>query len=508
MDRERFSVLIADDEPRTLRGIESLIKGHSAVWQIVGRCANGRDALALLAKADSLDLLITDIRMPQVDGLSLIRKARERFPHLEVIIISGFAEFEYAQTAITLDVRHFLLKPIQHSEMSNCLSLIYDSLETQRRGGEVWQSAISRLRYQSLLFREYIDNPLAEPGELCQLLSPLTPQSRLLLLKTPHPDDNHIMPDIQMQTLRRIESIWPDCLIFTVNSCYAALVVGACEDAFLEQLLPILTEKHAYVGISTPFCRPEQLRAAYEEAYIAVHRLLYCADRHLLSYEPADTEAPPSFRKEEERLTNAIVCGDVATAETEVETILCYFEKSEAPPRLLVTQVGRIFSILRDALAPYPLDNEPIAAIFDEPEKMLRADSFDEFSARLLQIVDDAALMIQTVVERRENRNVVRIKQYLADNYKADISLDDIATAVDMNSSYISSSFKQATGQTIIEYLTDLRIEQAKKLLLGTKLKSYEIAALVGYNDHHYFHRIFKKRVGVSPNAFRSVASS
>lgn len=442
-------VVVADDEARVCQLILMLADWDSLGMEVVGTAGNGLEALELVERLHP-DILVTDIRMPGCHGLELIQRAKEKFPQLEIVIISGYAHFEFAQTAIKYGVGDYLLKPIKREELMSTL---------EKLGQRCRQRACSAVEMERLrqANRETVDQlrirlPLDLLGQrqeavrkhlrgcLDQLLAQRTIFGPLEFSLAPGP------------TAVRVEDL-PGC---------AQAARWAAADR-LTQGTGRLLEGGPY----PPELDRDQLLEQYRRT---MERGMESARPELLDQAADD-------------LAQAVRNTPGARGWEVLE---------------LAAGAGRLF-LLRPELE----DRERLQQRFESDCD--RCGQWERLFQYLKRIQRE---QIQAIRERRRSdaiRPVREAKQYVQQHYSQPITLEDVCDMVGFTPSYFSALFKKETGEGFAKYLTRVRMERAKELLQRTNLPVAEICVQVGYSDVKHFTQNFKKETNLNPGQYRKL---
>lgn len=515
-----WKVIIADDEKLVCRLIEALVDWEKLDMQIVGRAENGLEALQMVEQFQP-HLLITDIRMPGCDGLDLIRQARERNPSIEIVIISGYAQFEYAQTAISLGVGNYILKPVNQAELYKTLQKIALRLEAGAEGGPRQgggQADPQRLRgylIRDLLDgrREFTEEELANNYQF-HLRGR---QAQMFLLKL---DLDEGEPGTPTQSILRqkVEELFQSAVLPVCAE--GALYLRDCAGYGLLTCLPGERDRvrHSLRELLKKLEANKNLFGRVEFT-IGLGCSVECVQDLVDSLDTARLAAEGRLIEGRGRILEG-ASGDSGVPR---QTILNHYTKlvdqgiemlDEEPLRL--ARDG-----LRAAMLSSPgISGHEILELVLDAGKIfvLRAGSGEaemfqrrcgqrgrmDLLFRELERLHSGTL--QTLKERRENettRPIRRAKQFIQENYGRNITLEDVCGTVGFSSAYFSALFKKETGMGFSKYLTEVRIDRAKELLRDTDLPVTEVCQAVGYSDRKHFTQTFHKMTGVNPAEFR-----
>lgn len=528
-----LKVLIADDESKVCRLIQMLCDWQRLNMELVGTAYNGLQALELI-ETYRPDILITDICMPGCDGIEVIRKAREICPALEVLIISGYADFKYAQSAIRYGVSDYLLKPIRQQELQ----------ETLAKLGARCRQEKARLD-ASLRLLQYVedDNQRRRCGLFFDLL--------LSAARRPIPDLEtlneqylyHFVPGVFRILVLKLDYStrrYDECAVRNILTgleekirdslapCCAELEI--CRDGAVSYIICNYTKDNSHqfrqavrnavdritmkrfelwnsvfalgMGRSVNECR--ELEQSFNTAIIAVReRLLEGCDKLLEAPErTGQNDFSDLISNFNYNCTNALELHDeqmVLSCVSELKEKLMQNNLLTGNDLLNVVQSVGAHAITSAQQGEH---SEQISGFFKECDACSSAgDLFLLLGERLCQ-------MVKTSRQQREeeSRKPIRVaKQYILNHYAEPITLELVAEKAGFSSSYFSGLFKKETGVGFADYLIQLRMERAKELLRNSKDSVKEICAAVGYNDLKHFTSMFRKYTGLKPGEFRKL---
>lgn len=538
-----YRIMLVDDEAEVRESIIRKIDWESAGFQLVGDAENGVDALEKMELFEP-DIVLTDIRMPYMDGLELASRIRLTYPSVKLVIFSGFDEFEYAKQAMRSGVIEYILKPVNADELTRILHKIKQTLDDElrrRRNVEALRESFRKnlpiLREHLLydlthgsvtepakipaLMREYgLDIAEAESWAVAQVVIDrpqentdagfsLSGESELIPLSVSRILDDMLGKHTGFASFRSSMGI---CVV-------AAVAPAATFDSVIAVLNDICREcKRALeltvtVGLGQTANTLTQLAASYREAseaagFKAVHgtgAVIYIGD-----VERAYKPLPAIDKKSETELIAAIKFGNGAEIAAAVRGIVSGLESARPHLNQLQFYTVGLMNALLQLAGSYEIDLSDIFADIWGPQadfwtSLSQIKSIESLHSWLLELSTQLGRQIH---EGRSNnvRSVVEeAKAFLAANYTdADLSLESICDALHISAAYFSTVFKRETGQSYINYLTELRLQEAVGLLTHTDDKTYLIAEKIGYADPNYFSYVFKKKYGVSPTKYRS----
>lgn len=528
---KNYKVLLVDDEEEVMNVIEHKIDWEELGFEVIGKAQNGVKALEIAEKKQP-DLVITDIKMPYMDGLELSRKLKEENPSIKIMILTGFDEFEYAKEAVHLEIEEYVLKPVNAAELSACMKRLKETLDRE------WDEKLNVKKLE----KYYMESlPLLQTNFFCSLIEGRVREADIdkflgayrISLKGPvfccvvlHTSENHV-PDamspllltmsVQREVRQKLGDKWR-CENFT----YLGNVVMIVEMQSEESISQLTDDCDRFcrwadrflgavvtAGIGKACDRLINISSSYEGAREAIsYRVLYGTKRSINISDIAPKGQELSMQLEDIKMNSlfkAIHLGVREDIENAVYDIVRRLRESAAT----VTQynfaameiVGHLYRFCANNYLKFEDHTGDIKNPYETVPQM------DE--SALTKWIIHVALSISDELKNARNSSlrhlIVEAKNMVRDNYQdSELSLDVVCSRLGVSNSYFSSVFKKEAGQSFITYLTDYRMEQALRLILETNEKSYEIAEHVGYVDANYFSYVFKRKFGMSPSKYRA----
>jgi len=519
-----LKVMIVDNEEAIRRGLAHCIRWENLGCLMAGQAEDGIDALEQIPIVDP-DIIITDIRMPGMDGLELAKYLCRDYPGIKIILLTGFPDFEYAQRAIDYQVVDFVLKPTTVEDLTQALERAKEHIR-QEHSSEILireledQSLENQTLQRSLLFHDLINrvtlSNLYVVNRMAQLGLNLTSYYMLRM-----DIDAKDLKDEEgaMVLLSQAQKILADSLseynVFFVpqgeQMCYAVvcapetrLLPEHCEEtvSVLSKLLGISVS----IGLSRHYTDPFGMADAADEANQAVQFVSYTRDQSVVDF----STMPPVTKDMMDRILTDLNYLQVAFENRSqdgvcaiITSLFDFIRKKRVP----VDEVRNICLYIHQFCTSQMLYGEGqwIARRnhFDFPLRIKNC-SVDKMEKMLSDFV--TLIMEDAGADDMGGDSIISIvKSHIDQHYREDLSLESLAGMVYLSPSYLSKLFKRKTGKNISAYIQGMRIEAAKALLHTTDLKTYEVAERVGIGDAVYFSRIFKKVTGVKPKDFRRV---
>ena len=543
-----LKIFLAEDEVVVRETIKRMIPWEELGFELVGEAADGEMALPLLIRQQP-DLLITDIKMPFMDGLTLARLAKKEIPGLKVVILSGYDDFNYAKQAIGIGVEDYLLKPITKNALIERLSEIrsrYEHEKTQKEYYEKFQREMQAYEKNSSrdFFEALVDGSMdmMEVYKRAEKLGlDIVAEAYNVLIFTMNCDEDFSgqrdeYSSWEAESLELLENFFAghsSAMLFRSNIfSYGVLLKGQRETieentrACVDEIRKILSRQDGrrewFLAVGQSVERLSQIQKSYHTASRAFsQRYLY--DENILYYDEMETMEHPGGQAETEdnaylqkvdvnALNPAILqkfLSNGVQEETENFVKDYFYAIGQEPMESLVFRNYVILNV-RFSVISF------IKGLGCDTNEMESADTEEvlaESGKNMESAIAYAKKMISQAIEIRDqnsgnkNRSILKTAVDFIDSHYMDeeISLNTVANVANVSSNHFSALFSQNMGQTFIEYLTTLRMNKAKELLRCTGMRSSEIAGEIGYKDAHYFSYLFKKTQGMTPSDYRKV---
>lgn len=541
-----LKIFLAEDEVVVRETIKRMIPWEELGFELVGEAADGEMALPLLIRQQP-DLLITDIKMPFMDGLTLARLAKKEIPGLKVVILSGYDDFNYAKQAIGIGVEDYLLKPITKNALIERLSEIrsrYEHEKTQKEYYEKFQREMQA--YEKNSSRDFFEALVGGSMDMMEVYKraeklglDIVAEAYNVLIFTMNCDEDFSgqrdeYSSWEAESLELLENFFAghsSAMLFRSNIfSYGVLLKGqreAIEEntrACVDEIRKILSRQDGrrewFLAVGQSVERLSQIQKSYHTASRAFsQRYLY--DENILYYDEMETMEHPGGQAETEdnaylqkvdvnALNPAILQKFLSNGlqeETENFVKDYFYAIGQEPMESLVFRNYVILNV-RFSVISF------IKGLGCDTNEMESADTEEvlaESGKNMESAIAYAKKMISQAIEIRDqnsgnkNRSILKTAVDFIDSHYMDeeISLNTVANVANVSSNHFSALFSQNMGQTFIEYLTTLRMNKAKELLRCTSRRSSEIAGDVGYKDAHYFSYLFKKTQGMTPSEYR-----
>lgn len=521
--------VLADDEKKVILLMQKLIHWEKLGYEIVGTASDGLRALELVREKQP-HLLITDIRMPGCDGIELIRRAKQLQPKLHFIVISGYRQFEYAQSALKYGVEDYLLKPLKQEELMGILLRLKEKLgeeatreyQLQKSGERRQHQLITALQQAAERQTPFLTAQQAEVeygvhfGAGCYLAALIKPD---LSYADQTLDGYRIMLQHALEIVRRevqpladeyaAAALWEGVAVLLYLREYRAVEIKQC---FTKIRKEIEKQRDLFWGIRCTVClgsrreSPEELAVSMREAlWLDRDRLCRAQPwRDAESEEPAFDERYQMDTAQKKRFQEAAEYLDETRFQQELED--GYRTVTPRKP-LNGTMLEDWFHQVLEACLYGMQQTAKVEERFVETmeENFWRCAAPQDILQLLREGIGGQIRRLSEEKSLRETRPITEAKRYIRQHYQETLRLEDVSSAVGFNATYFSVLFKKETGQNFMDYLTELRINKSKELLCSDALSVQDVAEQVGYRDLKYFSRLFKKTTGVSPSDYKKL---
>ena len=530
-----LKVFLAEDEFIIREGIKNNIDWQAHGYEFCGEASDGELAFPLIQKTRP-DILITDIKMPFVDGLALSRLVKKELPETEIIILSGYEEFDYAKEAIQIGVARYLLKPINGETLLQEIDSVAEIILGKQKEKEIREKYQKEMEENSLrdqmdLFQHLVTGDCSMEELLSVAdkldLKIMAPWYSIVLLKIQSMKHDYeeysgsiVVVDERIAKLAEPEHVLifdraleGRAFLFKADSEEELLAYQKEYLGNVKEVLSGYVNLRYFGGIGTPVNRLREIPASFEDASHAfAHRYLVAEscilDSSLLMQEgAAENEdfrisAVNPEQIDRTKMQEFLRTGDLDEVVYFVDEFFGKLDGGAMKSRIFRQYItmDAYFSIV-DFLKGLGLQKDEIEAP-DQDSSILQ----DEKSAMdyIVRIMDKALVLREKKASSRYEDVVSEVIHYIENNYaQEELSLNLLASHVNFSPNHLSMIFSQQTGQTLIRYLTDYRMNRAKELLRCSSKKSSVISMEVGYKDPHYFSYLFKKTQGMTPTQYR-----
>ena len=536
-----LKTFLAEDEIVVRENIKKMVPWEQYGFELVGEASDGEMALPLIKKLKP-DLLITDIKMPFMDGLTLCKVVKKELPDIKIVILSGYDDFNYAKEAIGIGVEDYLLKPITKNAFLERLCEIRSRYEHEKSQREYYEQFHREMQeYEQNSSRDFFEGLISGTmglGEMYesadQLGLDIVAEAYNILIFTLESENaaagqSETYSEWEARAREKIEGLFADhsyAMLFRNNVFSYGVLVKEQKDNpgkntrdCVESIREILSDAPAgqpwFIAAGEPVERLSNMKHSYNTAAQTYARR-YLYDGHILYYRDLKEE---ELAKDDGRYLKKVDINAMDPAiiqkflgsglkEETGNFVRDYFHAIGKEP--MTSMVFRSYVILNVRFSVLSFLNRMgyCASALEESDT---EDALEQGGASMEAAMAYAEKILQKAIEIRDensgnkNRDILEHSiEYIKTHYMDEnMSLNAVAQVANISANHFSALFSQNIGQTFIEYLTGIRMEHAKELLRCTGKRASEIALEVGYKDSHYFSYLFKKTQGMTPSDYR-----
>lgn len=539
-----LKIFLAEDEVIVRETIKRMIPWEDLGFELVGEAADGEMALPLLLRQKP-DLLITDIKMPFMDGLTLAKVAKKEIPGLKVVILSGYDDFNYAKQAINIGVEDYLLKPITKNALIERLTEIRSRYEHEKTQKEYYEKFHREMQaYEKNSSRDFFEALVSGSMDMMEIYRrseklglDIVAEAYNVLIFTMNCEEDFSgqregYSEWEAESLELLEEFFSEntsAMLFRCNIfSYGVLIKGQKETieentrSCVSEIQRILDRKEQkrqwFVAAGEPVERLSQIQKSYYSAsrafsqrYLYDENILYYDEMASMEKKNVTEDDSTYLQKVDVNALNPVILQKFLSNGLLEETenfVKDYFYAIGQEPleslvfRNYVTLNVRfsVMSFLKEiGCDTRTLEQEDTEDVLSESSKSL------ENAIAYAEKIISQAIALRDQNSGNKNRSILKTAVDFIDSHymEEDMSLNKAANAANVSANHFSALFSQNMCQTFIEYLTNLRMNKAKEYLRCTSMRSSEIAGEIGYKDAHYFSYLFKKTQGMTPSDYR-----
>ena len=549
-----YKLILVDDEEEVRKGVLEKIDWHKLGFEIVGEAENGKEALELAEKAIP-DVVITDIKMPFMDGLALSKKLKEQFPTTKIIILTGFEEFEFAKKAIQLNVIEYVLKPISCDELTGVLVKVKQRLDEEIAQKEDLRSLKEHYRKSLPILREkFLSSLITSSLKKAEIFEKsnnygLNLDGRNFIVSAISIDYHRSLLETNAEEARGekkgellVKAEDRDLMRFSVlniaeeivlkhnlgviflhqdNIVIISVPVEEQSDVIVDKTLQILEEirisiekylKYTVtIGVGNVCLDLVYLNYSYLDAMTALdYRLILGKNRiiYIQDVEPQNLKRVVFDQLKEHGLVSCIKVGNTSEIKETIDDLFKEIHDAKVSFKDYQIYLLEVLTTILKAAKDLSVDMDLLFGanynLLVEVYKFTDIKQLKEWIAGIC-----VKIMSHISKDRQDSCKLLveKAKEYIDEKYfDSEITIDHLCKMLHISPTYFSTIFKKETKLTFVSYLTQVRMDAAKKLLRTTGLKFFEIAEQVGYAEPNYFSYCFKKNFGISPSEYRNSA--
>lgn len=538
MGENMYKVVIIDDEPIIRKGIKNIINWKQLDCEVCAEASDGIEGMELIGRYLP-EIILTDICMPGMDGLNMIKQVKSIVPNTKIVIITGYREFDYVHGAIKCGAFDFLLKPTRLENLTAVLGRAVEDLNEQK----IRHLETDRFK---LLFEQSV--PLLKEKLLCDIVFEINNNENEILNKMKLFDmhiNNFIFLVIenefgensektqydkqlyQFGIINSFEEILTDkyeVFIIMLNNNRVGFIIqtgSKCEinpaevvekSSYLQEMINNAFGFTVSIAVSTVGSAVLELPEKLKECQHSLEYKGYLGNNSIIQYSDLNSffkfDDYSLLERYKKQLLEGIKAGNEGIAEASSQSINNFISLNNINVNYLKNFYYSTLSAINDIrISVLAADADKKHEEGRDIASLIKLIDKSENTGELNLLLQEVALKIAAKVNIFNNKSIRIILRkaidYINAHYAEPVTLNEVAEHAFVTCFYISRMFKKELGTSFVDYLNDIRIEKAKELLKDVKYKSYEVANLVGIQDPHYFSKLFKKHSGISPSEYR-----
>lgn len=532
-----YKAIIVDDEDLVRQGLKKHFDWSEHNIEIVADLSDGQKAFQFV-KDNHVDLVLTDVLMPYMDGITLAKNLRELYPQIKIIFISGHDDVSYLKNALKVEAVDYILKSIDLDELKDTVSRVVNTMNTEKQSKKTMADMENLLNQSFPLLQErFFITMIRDAFENSDIM-----KERIEFLNIPLKDEMyycvlvvqiqrlyskfHALSERERQLLslqiqnecKEVGKQYSDTICFENKQGEYVMILSLLEDEYEETLLEVsenLDKRlkgdmnlQVSIGISDRFKGLENIKTSYENATNAISKRYLLDDELTISVDKYEMDESLKEYKEraEKSLQECLSCGNteqVSEVLSELFNIVREKFHHDEEQNLMIFLLLLPTRIVTDIKINKKSDYSNQRMIL---EKFLCCGDFEEQCLLIQKLYFEVATLMGSMSKTYSHTIINQVRKTIEERFKEQISISTLAKDVYLTPTYLCVLFKQVTGTTINDYLTLTRLEKAKKLLSDPYIKLYDVCYEVGYLSPSYFSRLFKKYAGISPSEYRNVA--
>lgn len=515
-----YKVLIVDDEEIMREGLANLIEWETMGFEIADKFEDGQNAINYI-KTHPVDVVLTDIKMTRVSGLDLARFIYDNKSSTKVVLISAYKEFELAQKAISYNVMHYLLKPVEFQDIYNVFSKIKEQLDMER---EDKRQAIEK------------NNKMEELLTLSRM------QFFADAAMGAFTSEEEVLEKVKLLGLNIDPENSECCILYiSIGDCknwsYSREGLYTAVKNFFNRTKPSIRyfDLGSFKGVirflavrcdRSPLDFKEEIESQLKEIRQGIKSLLgmdilvrtgrFCSNILHMSLTSNVIEKNKGFWQEADAnevelsiMTEQLKLILTHILEKEPELSRGIFERHleelrQYDKKAVQKYLIDFFPLLINRLIVNGVNNGKVNKEIPDYSVFMRYEHMNEIIDHAKKTFAGIMRQVEGDTNKREGVVIAQIKQYIANNYNRDMTLEDVADAVFLSPVYVSRLFKDKTGENFSDYVIKIKIEKAMELLGNPKYRVYDISNRIGYSSLKYFYKLFKKYTGCTPTEYRN----
>lgn len=500
-----MKILLVDDEKIERQGIKFLIQKFQ-IPLVVEEANNGKKAWEYIEKNNDIDILLTDVKMPYMDGLELAMKVNQLNPNIVIIIFSAYGEFDYAKKACQVNAVNYLLKPIEIDEFQEVMSHVIEICE-KRKQQELLRASDKKLWLYRLINTK---DAINEITDILHYKYDINLENKNMCFISVETHDSYfeqkeeefeeifrnnikqnfeiinLYPNLSYVLLYSSENIEMEEIENSIRKIYNRLIFEKKEKFSI-----IVGTK--FYGMKNFRIKLQELENTIKDTFSYFSGIIYTSKANL-----KNTGIVEEQFQLKESVMKSIKDKNIVAVKEQLLIYLKRLEDEKSSSAFFAKYL--ILDIVKAIYQEFGTYNE--AMIMKTANDIMNSNDLKKVGEVLIKVLEEIVEMDQEILPDT-SLTVLEIKKIIKNEYMNDIGLDEISEKVCLTSSYVSFIFKKETGSTLIKYLTDYRMKQAKELLENSNMKIVDIGKACGYSNQSYFNKLFKNYYGITPKQYR-----
>lgn len=525
-----IKLLLVEDEEKIRNGIKNVINWDGLGINLYGEACNGYEALKLVYN-EAPDIILTDIKMPIMDGLQLIEELKKEAPKIKYIIMSGYDDFDYIQRAIKLGVSDYILKPSGVQEIQDVIKKVKEQLLGEKDRETHLQNLMEQFKESiSFMKEKYINKLITSEGKQIQTLREKLEfynvnfkQQFVTVVLTRIIDLYSVDDSCDIELMKFVVKNAVETTLMENYNCEVCensddivSIINTEELIEKSSILTILKEIRVNLerefsysvcfGIGRSYKSISSANLSYKEAVNAVEEILFSSDNFIAVYQEGLEEGSVVDYyplEEEKEILDCIKSGSKEMLDAKFNNYFVKLNRNHISKDVITKSVlGILFSLYHFCIEKNINTDEIFGQRFIVLNELQKNMDMNKKKEILIKISRKICMVVHN--QKNVSKILKDAKKFIEDNYYKELSRKIVAKEVYITPSYLSFLFKKEMDTSFIEYLHNIRIEKACELLKDIRYKTYDVAMMVGYSDEKYFFQVFKKYKGVTPMKYRN----
>lgn len=500
-----MKILLVDDEKIEREGIKFLMKKFQIPLKIEEAC-NGKKALEYLEKYGDVDILLTDVKMPYMDGLELAKRVNEMNPNIVIIIFSAYGEFDYAKKACQANAVNYLLKPIEVDEFKEVMDRVIEICQKRKQQERLKDSDKKLWLYRLINTKESI----YEITDILQYKYDINLENKYMCFLSVETRDNYFEQKEEEfeEILKRNIKLNFETINLYPNLSYVLLYgsenfeMSEIENSIRKIYNRLIFDKsekfsmivgNKFYGLKKFRSKLQELEDTIKDTFSYFTGIIYSSRTNF-----KDAGVMEEQFQIKESVMRSIKDKNIPAVKEQLQVYLKRLENEKSSSAFFAKYL--ILDIVKAIYQEFGTYNETM--ILNTANDIMNSNDLKKVGEVLVKVLEEIVEMDKEILPDT-SQTVVEIKKIVKNEYMNDIGLEEIAGKVCLTSSYVSFIFKRETGNTLVKYLTDYRMKQAKEMLENSNMKIVDIGRACGYSNQSYFNKLFKNYYGITPKQYR-----